>query len=86
MNIYLETNLWNALCDHPVDAGALTGSLGARAINLDFSDAASPKWPGPFGGSGLQRTVDDSFFPVFADSSMPAPAAPSKIWNSFLQN
>jgi hypothetical protein len=38
MNVYLETNLWNALCDHPVDADTLVGSLGARVINLDFSD------------------------------------------------
>jgi hypothetical protein len=38
MNVYLETNLWNALCDHPVEADTLVGSLGERAITLDFSD------------------------------------------------
>jgi hypothetical protein len=27
MSVYLETNLWNVLCDHPVDADTLVGSL-----------------------------------------------------------
>jgi hypothetical protein len=86
MNVYLETNLWNALCDHPVDADTLVGSLGARAITLDFSDHCVTEVAKNFQGTGLQPTVDDSSFPVLADSSMPASAAPSKRWNSFLQN
>jgi hypothetical protein len=37
VNVYLETNLWNTLCDHALDADALAGSLGSRGINLGFS-------------------------------------------------
>ncbi len=37
MKVYLETNLWNALCDHPADADTLVASLGSRGINLVFS-------------------------------------------------
>jgi hypothetical protein len=37
VKVYLETNLWNALCDHPVDADTLVASLGSRGINLVFS-------------------------------------------------
>lgn len=32
VNAYLETNLWNALCDHAVDADTIMGSLGSLAI------------------------------------------------------
>lgn len=52
MNVYLETNLWNALCDHPVDAGALMGSLGARGINLGFSDHCVTEMAKTFRGYG----------------------------------
>jgi len=86
MSVYLETNLWNVLCDHPwMRARSWGRSVPAPSLWVSVI-IASPKWPRPFGGTGLQPTVDDSSFPVFADSSMPAPAAPSKIWNSFLQN
>jgi hypothetical protein len=52
MNVYLETNLWNALCDHPVDVDTLVGSLGARAINLDFSDHCVTEMAKTFRGYG----------------------------------
>jgi hypothetical protein len=52
MNVYLETNLWNALCDHPVDADTLVGSLGARAITLDFSDHCVTEMAKTFRGYG----------------------------------
>ena len=52
MNVYLETNLWNALCDHPVDADTLVGSLGARAITLDFSDHCVTEMARTFQGYG----------------------------------
>lgn len=34
MNIYLDTMLWNALCDHAVDPQKLVASLAARDANL----------------------------------------------------
>ncbi|HVB07570.1 MAG TPA: hypothetical protein VNF00_01370 [Candidatus Acidoferrales bacterium] len=34
MNIYLDTMLWNALCDHAVDPQKLVTSLAARDANL----------------------------------------------------
>lgn len=37
MNIYLETNLWNALCDQAVIADDLVSSLTSRNANLVFS-------------------------------------------------
>jgi hypothetical protein len=52
MNVYLETNLWNALCDHPVDADTFMGSLGARGINLGFSDHCVTEMAKTFRGCG----------------------------------
>jgi hypothetical protein len=52
MNVYLETNLWNALCDHAVDADTLMGSLGARGINLDFSGHCVTEMAKTFRGYG----------------------------------
>jgi hypothetical protein len=52
MKVYLETNLWNALCDHPVDADALMGSLGARGIDLGFSDHCVTEMARTFRGYG----------------------------------
>jgi hypothetical protein len=37
VNIYLDTNLWNALCDHPVDPHDLVALLAARNASLVFS-------------------------------------------------
>ena len=52
MNVYLETNLWNALCDHTVDADTLVGSLGGRAITLEFSDHCVTEMAKTFRGYG----------------------------------
>jgi hypothetical protein len=37
MNIYLDTNLWNALCDQGVEPGRLLESLSARGSRLVLS-------------------------------------------------
>jgi hypothetical protein len=52
MNVYLKTNLWNALCDHPVDADTLMGSLGACGINLGFSAHCVTEMAKTFRGYG----------------------------------
>jgi hypothetical protein len=37
MYIYLDTNVWNILCDHAVDPNELVASLAAKNANLVLS-------------------------------------------------
>ena len=37
MDLYLETNLWNALCDHPGDPDTLVRFLDSLSVRLVFS-------------------------------------------------
>jgi hypothetical protein len=56
MNIYLETSLWNALCDQSVDAEGLMESLGSKNSNLVFSHHCGTEMAKTFLGYG-QKAV-----------------------------
>lgn len=75
MNIYLDTNLWNTLCDRAVAPGELLALLDARNSRLVFSAQTFHELAKTFRAStdsSLRRgRALFSYFKTFVDASMP---------------
>jgi hypothetical protein len=75
VNIYLDTNLWNVLCDRAVDLTQLTIALAARKANLVLSLQTCYKLAKTFRSpsrKALQRGRQlISYFRQFVDASIP---------------
>jgi hypothetical protein len=52
VNVYSETNLWNALCDHPGDPDGLVQDLESQDLTLVFSDHCVTEMKKTFMGYG----------------------------------